>query len=144
VRRPGARDVPGNRVDEDCSGADARLTVVPARVTFNFAGFRDGTEARTLRVRDVPRGGRVDVRCKGGCGFSRRRARVSAAGAANVAKLLKGRRLQKGVVLDVRVTAPEHIGKVTRFVMRGRGRLPRKRSLCLPPGKSTPVRCPSA
>lgn len=145
ARRPGARDVPGNRVDEDCSGADAVLTVVPARVAFNFAGFRDGTAARTLRVRDVPRGGRVELRCKGrGCGFSRRRARVSAAGVASLAGLLKGRRLPAGVVLDVRVTAPEHIGKVTRFLFRARGRLPLKRSLCLPPGARNPTRCSSA
>jgi hypothetical protein len=41
------------------------------------------------------------------------------------------------------VTAPEHIGKVTRFRVRA-GKLPTTRSLCLPPGKSTPVRCDSA
>jgi hypothetical protein len=144
VRRPGARDVPGNGVDEDCSGADARLTVVPARVAFNFAAFRNGAEARRLRVRDVPRGGRVVVVCESrGCGFRRRAARVSRAGGANLMRLLAGRRLPAGLVFEVRVTAPEHIGKVTRFRVRA-GKLPRTRSLCLRPGDSTAVRCDSA
>ena len=114
-------------------------------MAFKFAAFRDGTEARTLRVRGVPRGGRVELRCKGrGCGFARKRARLTASGGANLVGMLKGRRLRPGVVLDVRVTAPEHIGKVTRFVIRGRGRLPLKRSLCLPPGAKNPTRCGSA
>jgi hypothetical protein len=69
--RPGARDVPGNRVDEDCAGGDARFPLAPARISFAFAAFRDHTELTTLVVRGVPRGGRVELRCKGrGCGFA--------------------------------------------------------------------------
>ena len=80
ARRPGARDVPGNRIDEDCSGADAALVAVPARVSFLWAAFRDGTEARTLRVRSVPPGGRVQLRCSRAraCGFTRAVVRVRA------------------------------------------------------------------
>ena len=142
ARRPGARDVPGNRVDEDCSGSDAALEVVPARVVFAFAAFRDGTEARALRVRAVPDGGRVQLRCsrRRACGFARERVRVRDDGTAGLLRLVRGRRLPAGLALEVRVSAPEHITKVTRFVMR-RGKTPRKRSLCLPPGASAPRRC---
>jgi hypothetical protein len=78
-----------------------------------------------------------------GCGFRRRAGRVSRAGGANLARFLRGRRLAVGTVFEVRVTAPNHIGKVTRFRVRA-GRLPSTRSLCLPPGQSTAVRCASA
>jgi hypothetical protein len=71
---PGARDVPGNRIDEDCSGADAAFTLIPARLSFNWLGRSDGTtKADSLSVRDVPAGGRVELRCSGrGCPFKAR------------------------------------------------------------------------
>ena len=142
ARRPGARDIPGNRIDEDCSGADSPLVAVPARVSFLWAAFRDGTEARTLRVRSVPAGGRVQLRCSArrACGFTRRNARVKRDGVAGLLKFLRDRRLPAGLVVEVRVSAPEHITSVTRFVMRAR-KVPRKRSLCLPPGADSPERC---
>ena len=141
-RRPGARDVPGNRIDEDCSGGDAELEVVPARIVFAFAAFRDGTEARALRVRAVPEGGRVQLRCsrERACGFLRRSARVRDDGTAGLLRFLRGKRLPVGLKVEVRVRAPEHITKVTRFVMRAR-KAPRKRSLCLAPGASRPASC---
>ena len=141
--RPGARDIPGNRVDEDCSGADAPLVAVPARISFLWATFRDGTEARTLRVRGVPAGGKVQARCtrRRPCGFERRAVRVSRSGTANLLKLFRGKRLPAGLVVEIRVSAPEHITSVTRFKMRAR-KLPRKRSLCLPRGASRPRACP--
>ena len=81
-RHQGARDKPGNRIDEDCSGRDAKVVEVPARVSFLWAAFADGTEARTLRVRSIPKGGRVQLRCsrRKPCGFTRRSARSGATG----------------------------------------------------------------
>jgi hypothetical protein len=60
-------------------------------------------------------------------------------GAVNLRKLLK-RRLKAGAVLEVRLTAPNAIGRVIRFRMR-KGRLPKRSNLCLPPGAATPGRC---
>ena len=97
--------------------------------------------ARTLRVRDVPEGGRVVLRCAGGgCGFARRTARVRASRDAALKPLLRGRRLRPGAVVEVRVTAPGFVGMVTRFRMR-RARVPVKTSRSLPPGASKPGAC---
>jgi hypothetical protein len=86
----------------------------------------------------------VQLRCdRRGCGFARRNAAVNASGTANLLKLLKGKRLKPGLVVELRVSAPEHITSVTRFKMRAR-KLPRKRTLCLPPGVTTPERCQPA
>ena len=117
--------------------ARGRRSAIPARVIFEWATFRDGsgTVARTLRVRDVPAGGRVVLRCSGGgCGFASRRARVRDSGDAALKPLLRGRRLRAGAVVEVRVTAPGFVGKVTRFRMR-RARVPVKTSLCLRAGR---------
>ena len=41
--RPGARDVPGNKIDEDCAGGDARASQVGGRLSFDFTAFPNGT-----------------------------------------------------------------------------------------------------
>ena len=135
--------VPPVVADPPATSEPAPPSPIGARLSFEFAVFSDGTSARTLRVRKVPAGARVQLRCTGGgCGaVSRRTASVSAAGKADLLRLLgRSRRLRPGAVLEVRITAAGRIGKVTRFAIRRRA-LPRKRSLCLPPGTSSPVAC---
>ena len=91
-------------------------------------------------MRDVPAGGKVELRCSGpGCSFRARAAKLSK-GSANLAKLLK-RRLRAKAVLEIRVTAPDFIGKTTRFTMRDQGRQPKKTTLCIAPGSSKTARC---
>jgi hypothetical protein len=50
------------------------------------------------------------------------------------------RRFRAGQTLEVRITAPEHIGKVVRYRLR-RGRIPDGRPLCLRPGARRPHTC---
>jgi Ca2+-binding RTX toxin-like protein len=133
--RPGARDRPGNRIDEDCSGADADFALVPARLSFEWLAGSDGTtRAATLRVRDVPKGGKVQLRCSGpGCAARVRTAKVKG-GNANLLKLVS-RRLRPGAVVEIRVTAPDFIGTLTRFKTRGNGRQPKKTTAQLAPSR---------
>ena len=139
--RPGARDIPGNRVDEDCSGADAARALAGGRLSFEFQAFPNGsTKATKLIVRDLARGGRAELRCKGRpCTFRKRVGKRNRAGTVNLRKLLE-QRLRSGAVLEVRITAPEAIGRVIRFRMRN-GRLPKRSNLCLPPGTAAAARC---
>jgi hypothetical protein len=52
------------------------------------------------------------------------------------------RRLRKGVVIELVITAPEQIGKYTSFTIRSHA-APARRDLCLQPGSSKPVACPA-
>ena len=137
---PGARDHPGNRIDEDCSGADAAFALIPARLSFEWLGRGDGTtRAATLLVTDVPKGGKVELRCKGpGCAARTRRAKV-AGGRANLVKLVS-RRLRAKAVVEIRLTAPDFIGKSIRFTMRGNGRQPKKATAQLAPSRRSDSR----
>ena len=45
-----------------------------------------------------------------------------------------------GTVVEIRVLAPDQIGKVLRYTMRSR-KLPRSATLCLSPAARTPSRC---
>jgi hypothetical protein len=133
--RPGARDRPGNRIDEDCSGADAEFAPIPARLSFEWLARSDGTtRAAALLVRDVPEGGKVELRCSGsGCAARVRTAKVKD-GKANLLKLV-GRRLRADATVEIRVTASDFIGKATRFKMRGNGRQPKKTTAQLAPSR---------
>ena len=96
-----------------------------------------GARITLLSVR-APLGARVRVRCFGrGCPLRHygRRARTSA-----VRVYPFQRHLAAGVILEVRVTRGDEIGKYTRFRIR-RGAPPKRRDLCLPPFGARPQPC---
>jgi hypothetical protein len=51
--------------------------------------------------------------------------------------------LRAGIVLEIRVTRPDRIGKYTRFTVR-RNSAPRRTDSCLMPGSSAPKACPAS
>ena len=117
----------------------------PARVDATVVGRwglgRRATTVFQLAVKRVPAGGRVEVRCAGkGCPFARRSV-VAARRSAALTKLFAGRRLARGAVVEVRITAPGMVGKVVRYTIRARRKLPRATPLCLPPGATQPTAC---
>jgi Putative metal-binding motif len=136
---PGSREVPGNGLDDDCAGGDQPARI-EATVSSAFRASRKGVRALRLRVRDAPAGATVTVRCLGRrCRFERKKTKVKANGAANLRRLVR-RRLRPRTMLEVRITAPNSIGKVVRYPIR-RGRVPQGRTLCLPLGAKKPTRC---
>lgn len=75
---------------------------------------------KRLAVHGLPSGGRVVLRCRGprgACRFGVRR--VSGRSKVDLAKLLGRRRLARGTVLRVSVTAPGRAPQRVRFAVRG-------------------------
>ena len=133
--RPGARDVPGNELDEDCAGGDARASQVGGRLSFDFTAFPNGTtRVDRLIVRELQAGGRAELRCSGRCAFRKKVGKANGNRSVNLRRLIRGR-LRTGATLEVRLTAPGTIGRVVRFKMR-KAKLPKRTSLCLPPGET--------
>ncbi len=154
---PGALDVPNNGVDEDCAGGDAIARITSA-INHAWRAFRTYTQVLRLSVKPVPAGGKIEVRCSGkGCPFKiKKLSFTKAAASSNLVTLFKkkGRRmkgstrrakstnakLRVGAKIEVRVTAPNQIGRLVRFTIR-RNKIPATASLCLPPQNTTGVVC---
>jgi Putative metal-binding motif len=136
---PGGIEIPGNGIDDDCAGGDqpARLS---ATVKHKWTVVGGRVRVTQLRVRDAPAAAKVAVRCRGRrCPFRVRKAAVKANGTVALRRFLR-RRLRHGVTVEVRVIAPNSIGKVVRFRIR-RGKIPVSRTLRLPPGARRARRC---
>lgn len=112
---------------------------VRSRVTYSFTYRGVLTRVDRLTVLAIPNGGAVEVRCRGaGCPFAANRLRLRPGQRKlPLANLFRGRQLRAGATIDVRITKPDSIGKVVRFVMRANAG-PRIATLCLPPDSKTP------
>ena len=136
---PGAPERAANGLDDDCAGGD-----LPGRVTASIVNswrVKDGrTIVRRLGVREAPAGAIAEVRCHGErCPWEKRSKATGARGGARLGHWFK-RGLRAGTVIEVRVTAPNAVGKVARYRLR-RTKLPRVHRLCLPPGARRPGPC---
>jgi large repetitive protein len=114
-----------------------------------MAGSYNSTGAKiSLLTVQAPSGATVVVKCRGiGCPVRSEKV-VVASGAkskpGNVLITLRRfeRPLRAGAVLVIEVSDGAEIGKYTRFVIH-HGKLPSRQDLCLSPGATTPIQCPS-
>ena len=109
-----------------------------------FVGTRHGIRIRSLTLRDVPSGARVQIACRTG----RRRvcrpqvqktaARRPEARAAVIIHLIRmrNRQLRSGATLEIRITKPGYVGRYIAY--RIRPAAIRKIERCMSPGSRSP------
>jgi len=110
------------------------------RVSARWVAGRRFTRVRRLRLRALPAGARVQLRCRGrGCPFKRRPVAVRA-GKANPGRHLARARLRPGAVLELRVTAAGGGTRILRYTIRRSAR-PRLARLCRAAGARAAAPC---
>jgi hypothetical protein len=151
--QPGRLEIPGNSIDENCDGVVAPFGRITSGVATAGTASRTRTVFTRLLVSLVPPGGKVQLRCtapkaaRGACPFSRRVLNVKDGKADALAqpgkkKKRRTRRLVFGVgaTLEVRITAPDLVGKIVRYRIVKRV-FPRGRTFCVSPGAVEATTC---
>jgi putative metal-binding protein len=141
---PGAFDIPGNKIDENCDGHDAKRPVVGSSITHNWIIRGPAFTAVTFKILKAPRNGRITAICKGKrCHFKKVKVKVRKAGTLNLLKSLRGARHQfrAGQKLEIQITAPGFTGKDIVFKFKNNLKAPGATTRCLPPGSTKPRKC---
>jgi hypothetical protein len=143
---PGAGEIVGNAVDEDCTGGPQYLRV-NSPLSYTVARRQSQNQAKfvKLTVAEIRAGDAIEVRCTGGkskgCPFSKK-TQIGKAGKAkvNLVPLFKQRYLKRNAVVEIRITRPNEIGRVTRLTVTKRGVI-KAELLCLAVGATKPGKC---
>lgn len=139
--RPGATDIPGDDVDQDCAGGDAAYPRLTANPSFAWTNRPSFTLLRKVRAARLVGGETARITCRGrGCPFRSRTFRNLKAGERSFDRLFRRKRLRPKTVVQMRITKPGTIGAVTTLTMR-RGKDPKVVHTCLTPGVTRPHKC---
>ena len=130
---PGARDVPQDRLDEDCNGRDAPFPNLATPIRLQYRGVSGGVRVKSLVVDRPPAGVRIQISCKGRSCPRKPYARTvrKAQRALELRGVFRGRRLRIGTVIEIRVRKPEFLGRMRRDRITARGT--KTQLLCLDP-----------
>jgi hypothetical protein len=112
---------------------------VSASISFNFLFHPSYTTVAQLSVSGAPLRGKIVMSCHGGgCPFGQKTFKHK--GSVNLARLFGSARLSPGTKVQIAITAPNQVGKVSVFTMQAGG-APTQNHLCLPPGVAAPRKC---
>jgi hypothetical protein len=143
---PGAPESRGGHIDSDCDGTIDPFLRIRPNISFLIRPGSKFSEFTQFVVSSVPTGARVDLSCAGKrrCPFHQR-STTPPRGSHRVSftRLLKNRHLPVGLVLVVRITAPQSIGGFESLTIRS-SKLPRAVIQCMNPGTRRPhADCPA-
>lgn len=142
--RPGARELPGNAVDENCDRIVEPFPKVAATASLVSLFGPDFTQLEALSVRDLAAGDRVRLSCRGkGCrrALATRLKITRKTRLLRLSKRVRGVRLRKGARLELRIAHSGYVARVFRFTVKRFGTVPQKSELCQAPGAARPGRC---
>jgi hypothetical protein len=141
---PGAVEIKGNAVDENCDKITEPFAKVAANASLVTLFGRKFTLLKSLKVSGLERGDKVKLTCTGGGCRRSLRATISIKRKTrllNLSKRVRGARLRKKAQLEVKISHTGLIARVFRFKVVRFGDVPKKTELCQAPGQKRPGRC---
>jgi hypothetical protein len=142
--RPGAIEIVGNAVDENCDGRRPDFPLIGSSIALFVRADAKSTTVTELTISAIPAGGRVELRCRPPRGKSCpfrivRRSYATPRRKVSLLAAFKSKRLARGSVLDIRVLGPDVIGKVR--IERIRASKTTRELLCMRPDAPKPTTC---
>jgi hypothetical protein len=143
--RPGAQEIRGNNIDENCDGRAEPYSRINSTLSFSYKAFARYTTLKKIQVKNVPSGSKVKANCKRGkskCAGRAKKAftKKKAPRVVSLNKRYKGVKLKVGTKITVKVTKSQNIGSVKIVKIRKR-KEPKVTTRCLPPGTKKPQKC---
>ena len=141
--RPGAIEIKGNRLDENCDGLAEPFPTITSGVASKWDVKGSRLTLTSLQVtQQFPKGWRAKMLCKGAkCPFKSKNlkaGKVSKGASTIISVALEAqRRFRAGQTLEVWVSAPNFNTKVARLVLKA-GKIPTTQPFCVLPGESKP------
>jgi hypothetical protein len=145
--RPGAPDVPGDGIDQNCNGSDAPFPPIQTEFRLRFENVKKvGTRVKVFNLRHLPAGAKIVVTCKSKkaprCVFASRSVTLKSARARySIRGYFGDRPLSNGSKIEVRVSAPKSIGRFLTIAIRKPTQNPKRTDGCLALDGKTAVPC---
>jgi Putative metal-binding motif len=137
---PGARDRPGDKVDQDCAGGPARWGHLASPVDARWSAHGKVTRFTRFTIGALPAKTTISLSCRGrGCGFATYQRKTKKAVAhVDLLAHLEDSRLRGGAAVTLRLA---RAGQATTIIRWTIGRKTRRTTSCLSPGARKPVAC---
>lgn len=141
--RPGATELKGNRIDENCDGLADPFPTLSSGVVTRWSASGTRLTLTTLQVtQQFPKGWKAQIRCSGSrCPFRTKSLKAGKVtrGTSNIISALtrSQRRFRAGQTVEVWVSAPGFNTTVKRYVLK-KGRIPTTQPFCVIPGQTRP------
>src|SRR5262249_45834895 len=117
--KPGALEIRGNAVDENCDGVVPPFLHISPKIVSAFDVGKTSTRPTKLIVSALPAGAAVKLICSGkskkGCDFKSKSFTVRSGSSLKLTGTVKGLDLKPGAALELKMTAPERIGSDVRY-----------------------------
>jgi 6-phosphogluconolactonase (cycloisomerase 2 family) len=142
--RPGALEIKGNRIDENCDGIAEPFPTLGAGVATSWDAKGKRITLKSLKVtQQFPPGWKVKIICKGKpkCTFKQKnlkKGKVRRSASNVIGSLKKKQRVfRAGQTVEVWVSAPGFNTKVSRYKLK-RNKIPTTQPFCVVPGQTRP------
>jgi hypothetical protein len=139
--RPGAVEIKGNNLDENCDGFAEPFPTLSSGVVSKWTAKGTRLTLTTLQVtQQFPKGWKAKIYCKGKhCPFKSKTlkaGKVKKGAATVISSLSKSqRRFRAGQTVDIWVSAPSFNTKVARYELK-KGKIPVTQPYCVLPGQT--------